>query len=342
MRTLALLLLFLPAQEPGRISLDRNGTIEEAMQALSSASGASIRVTSEVDAKAFPVQVRDARFFEALDAVCRAHGQARYLDAPKGPDEGSLEIRPGAWIEYPSCYEAEYKVIVSELAGFTSATATSNERWGRVFLAVFGPPWVRVRDDEGAKAQWTLDEALDANGVDLKIPPRDPDPIQRVDMVYHSTYWKANVVSRAFRLKPFDPDRGLRSLKGSAQFFVTNSKEITLPLAEGKTVETPVGTLTVDAVREPEQTPQGTLQRVAISLKPSKGIKTLRDALDGRFRCEGKDFENRVYTLTLPREGLSFEAVIRRAAAPPPAIRLIVRDGIRYVRVPFSFKDVRF
>ena len=154
MRFLAVAMLLLQAQDGGRITLDRNGTVEEAAQALSKASGATIRVLDGVDPKPFACRVAKATFFEALDALCRAHGNIRYFEAPKGPDEGQIELRPGTWIDFPSCYSEDFKVVISEMAGFTGTTSVGNTRWNRVMMSLWGPPWIRVQDDQTAKTMW--------------------------------------------------------------------------------------------------------------------------------------------------------------------------------------------
>ena len=115
-----------------------------------------------------------------------------------------------------------------------------------------------------------------------------------------------------------------------------------VPLAAGKSVETPAGTLTVEAVREPEQTSTGTVWRVGLTLKEKRTIISLKQAVEGRFRCDGDELKNRVFLLTLPRDGFAFEAVIRGATALPGTMRIQVRDGDRRATIPFEFKNVRF
>jgi hypothetical protein len=342
MRTLLLLLLLCPPQDNGRINLDRTGTIEEAAQDLAAASGTSIRVLEGVDPKAFTTRVTKVGFFEALDAICRAHGKASYLVAPRGPEEGQIDIRPVNWLEYPSCYVQDFKVFVSEMAGFSGANSVGSARWNRVFVTVCGPPWMRVQDDGPIKSYWTIDEALDADGRDVRPPVGDPEPAQCIDLVYSPKYHRGNVASRAFRLKPFDVDRGLQVLKGGIRLSVSGTEEVTLPLIAGKTVETPAGTLTVDAVREPEKTPRLTTWRASLTLKPAKGVKGLRQAFENRFRCDGADVDGRLFALSFPRDGWSFEVVIRGASALPASVRLMAREGDRRIDVPFEFKNVRF
>lgn len=340
--TTGLALLLLLAQEGGRITLDRTGSVEEAGQDLSNASGAVIRVLEGADPKTFTVRASKAGFFEALDAVCRAHGKVRYFDARRGPDEGQIDLRPADWVEYPSVYAGDFKILVSELAEFNGSTTLGKTRFSRVFLTVFGPPWQRIQDDGPIKPYWTLDEALDAQGGDVRPPLGDPEPPQAVELVYHSRFLRGNVISKPFRLRAFDPDQGLRSLKGGIRVSVSATKEVEVPLTAGTTVESPAGTLTVDAVREADRTPRWTIWRASLTLKPAKGVKGLRQAFEGRFRCTGEDLEGRIWALNLPKEGWSFEVLIGGPPALPSAIRLMAREGDRRIDLPFEFKNVRF
>lgn len=344
MRTLALTsLLLLGPQESGTVTLDQTGSLEEVVQALAEASGAPLRVSPEVDSKKeFSIRVKGAGFFEALDTVCRAHGKVTYLEPPKAPDEGQIELRPGAWTEFPSSYSKDFKVIVSEMVGFTSATLAGNEKWNRVCLCLLGPPWLNVREVRGTKSHWEIDEALDAQGNDVRAPVGGPEPAPRVDFVWHASVTKGNVVPRVFRLRAFDTDRGLRSLKGSAEVTVNTTKEVDLALAVGTTAETSVGTFAIESVKEIDPTPLGSYWKIGVSLKAAAGLKNLAQALEPRFRCGGKGLERSVFTVTFPREGWTFTATVRRTASAPQSLRLLVREGENRVQVPFEFKNVRF
>lgn len=336
-RILLLVFLLAPAQEPARIRLEHQGTLSEAAESLSAATGATIKVLDGVDPKAFGVKVESAGFFEALDAVCRAHGGVSYIQGSVAPYEGQVELKPVPWKEYPSSYWQDFKVVVTEVAGFTSAVSSGPERWNRVYFSLLGPPWLAVRERTRAASWWDIDEALDADGNDVRGSDNS-EPGQRVDLVFHGSLTKGNLISRVCRFKPFDVDKGLKSLKGSVQLTAEIPKEVEVPLAAGKTAETPAGTVTVDSVQEFE--PQA--WRITLTLKPGDKIRTLGQAFDSRHRYTGKGFDNRVYIATLPREGWTFSYVLRRQPAAPESIRLLARTGEQKIKVPFAFKDVRF
>jgi hypothetical protein len=338
MLTWAIALSLVTAQ----VTLDRSGTIDDAVQALTDASGATFKVLEGVDRKEFSVKVAGASFFEALDAVCRAHGKVGYLASFKAPDEGPIELKPLAWVEYPSAYVQDYKVLLTEFAGFTSAVTGSSQQWARVGLVVLGPPWLNIRPARGDRSRWEIDEAFDQDGKDLRPGTADPEPAQRVDFVWHAAITKGNVVQRVVRLKPFDVDKGLKSLKGSAEFTANLTQEVVVPLEVGKTLETPVGTVAVDAVQELDPTPQGSSWKITMSLKAAPGVRTLATAFDPRHRFGGQGLEPHVHLLGLPRDGWTFTAAIARSPIRPESVKILVRLGENKVKVPFAFKDVRF
>lgn len=342
MRTLIAAMVLLQAQDGRRITVDHSGSFPDAVQALVTASEARLRVRDGVDPKPVVLKLSKATFFEALDTLCRAHGKVRYFEAPRGPDEGQIELSPNDWIEYPSSYSEDFKVIVSEMAGFAGDTSVASTRFTRVYLSVWGPPWLRLQDDQVAKTMWTVEEARDAAGQDVLPPAGDPEPPQAIDLLYSSRFYSGNAVSKTLRLKPFDLDRGLQSLKGYVRVSVAPTKEVEIPFEPGKSAETPAGTLTVESLSEPLKTRFGPLYKAKVSLKPAKGIVNLRGALETRFRCAGAEFENKVYPLTFPRDGWSFEMAVRTNDAPPSAVRLITREPARRITVPFEFKNLRF
>jgi len=336
-RILLAVLLLAPAQEPEKIRLDHQGTLTEAAESLSTATDATIKVLDDVDPKSFAVKIDNAGFFEALDAVCRAHGAVAYIQGSVAPYEGQVELRPAPWKEYPSSYWQDFKVVVTEVAGFTSAVSSGPERWTRVYFSLLGPPWLAVRERTRAASWWDIDEALDADGNDVRAAANS-EPAQRVDFVFHGSLTKGNLISRVCRFKAFDVDKGLKSLKGSVQLTAEIPKEIEVPLAAGKTVETPAGTVTVDSIQEFE--PQA--WRITLTLTPADKIRSLGQAFDSRHRFTGKGFDNRVYTATLPRDGWTFSYVLRRVPVAPESLRLLARTGEQKIKVPFAFKDVRF
>ncbi len=327
------------AQEPGRITIDRTGTIDEFVEELRAASGAEFRVDGAVPKTPFAVKISGAAFYEALDAVCRAHGGACYLRAPMGPVEGKVDLFAGQFLDVPGCYVGDLKVLVSEFTEHTAELPVGPRHWCRASVLVLGPPWLRVASANNAKAVWSLEEAKDADGKDVLPPANEGEPDHRLDLAYSPTVWKGNLVHKTFRLHPFDLDRGLSSLKGKVQLTVGDAKEIAIPFDEGKTVDTPVGTISVDSIREVKGR-TASVYHIGLTLRPAEGIKTLKQAIEARYRVDGEGRENLHWTLTLPNSGMSFTGSVREPK--PEKIRIVVHQGERRLDVPFEFKAVKF
>ena len=340
MQALVFLLAFAAAQEPGRITIDRQGTLEEVIDDLRAASGASLRVDAGIDKKPFKVKVQGAGFFEALDAICRAHGSVRYLNHPTGPEEGKIDLLSGPFLEYPGFYFGDFKVIVSELTEHKTNLAAGSLQWCRLYVVVLGPPWIRMQETNANKGIWSVSEVKDADGKDLLPDRTEGNPDYRIDLAYGATLWKGNVASQVFRLRPFDLDRGLSLVKGKVTLTLGDAKEIEVPLESGKQLETPAGTLTVDSVVQKEDPPRGPFWRMNFTLQPAKGIKTLKQAFETRYRIDGEGYENLRWFLDLPNDGMSFTASFR--IPKPPALRIVARQGERKFEVPFQFKDVKY
>jgi hypothetical protein len=326
-------------QEPGRIAIDRTGTIDELVEELIAASGAAIRIDNAVDKRAFAVKVSGATFYEALDAICRAHGGACYLHSPIGPVEGKVDLVAGKFLDVPSCYVGDLKVIIPEFTEHTAELPVGPKHWCRASVLVLGPPWLRVASANNAKAVWTLEEARDADGKDVLPSPTEGEPDHRLDLAYGPTVWKGNLVYRTFRLHPFDLDRGLSILKGKVQLTVGDAKEIAIPFEEGKTIDTPVGTISVDSIREAKDK-IAPVYHMGLTLQPVAGIKNLKQAIETRYRVDGEGRENLHWMLDLPNAGMSFTGSVR--APKPGTIRIVVHQGERRLDVPFEFKAVKF
>lgn len=336
-----LVLLLFPGQEAGLVTIDRQGSIGHVLQDLRAQTGVSIHTDDAVDPKAIAVNLSKLGFYEALDAICRVHGNVMYSSAPSGPDVDRLELKPAPWIEFPSVYTSAFKVLISEMAGFTAVQAERKQDWARVYLVAFGPPWIRIHEEAGARADWTIDEVKDADGKDLLLPKNLQERDQRLDILWHGRYYEGNVTREIVQLRAFDLDRGLQILRGRLRLTVADTKEIEIPVEAGKSVETSAGTITVESVKEHDKTERGVTWRVAMSLKPKGDAVPLRQVLENRFRSEPDPDRGPWQDLELPKTGAAFESVVRNAAKRPTSVKLYVREGERRLLVPFTFKDVR-
>jgi hypothetical protein len=131
----------------------------------------------------------------------------------------------------------------------------------------------------------------------------------------------------------------LSSLKGKIQLVVGEAKEIAIPFEEGKTIDSPAGTISVDSIREVKEK-IAPVYHFGLTLRPAAGIKSLKQAIQTRYRVDGEGRENLHWLLELPNSGMSFSGSIR--APKPETIRIVVHQGERRLDIPFEFKAVKF
>src|SRR5262245_4454451 len=139
MRLLALLTLLLcPLQDQRRITLEKSGSLQTLAGEIAAQSGERVRVDGAVDEKTVELKVRDAGLYQALDALCQAHGGATYIDTEerllKTPE---LRLRPETWVEHPVSYSGNYRVIVHSFTRIKSRSESGEGAWARVNLQLF-------------------------------------------------------------------------------------------------------------------------------------------------------------------------------------------------------------
>src|SRR5689334_6943592 len=157
----ALLLLSGPtrAQEGAPITIESKGSIRELVREIQGRSGAKLQLEEAVEDKTLSLSVKGAGFFDTVDQLCRAHGGIRYFKPPWGGGFGQLTLAAEPWVEYPTSYDESFKIIVSDLARVKSQLADSEREWCRLYLVLFGPPWIAVDYESGARTRWSLSEA---------------------------------------------------------------------------------------------------------------------------------------------------------------------------------------
>lgn len=324
-----------PPQEAGKVTLEKKARFSTLVGDLTRATGCSFKVQPGVEDKEVAVTVRDAGLFQALDALCRAHGGAGYFD-PRGGGDGEdgpeIEIRPIAWTEHPSAYSGPFKVAATHYVRRRFRTDRGERAGVRVHLAMFAPPSIRVNWQGGAHLNWAFAEARDAAGRDVKDPEGGLEP--KVSL-YAGLYGGMNVDEETVLLREFDLDGGLSLLRGTVALTVPDTREIRIPLDAGSEAATPAGTLAVESCK-----PHGDDEwRVRLRLKDLKPGARLETA----FLDYGKVEHDTGWTyLSVFSETKTIEARAVFVPAKPGWIKLYAREGERKVEVPFEIKDVRF
>jgi hypothetical protein len=324
----AMLVLFLCLQDPPVLTLEKTGRFHALVDELERAFGTTIPVADEVEDKEVRIAVKNAGFYEALDALCRAHGGATYFG-----NRDDFEIRAEPWVEYPAVHHGHFKVIVRSLARFRSRSVDGERAWVRVHLVLFGPPFQSVDFVSGADVTWSLLDARDGDGKDAK--PEGEEPKQQM-AIAEDQYLDGNVATQDFRLRDLDIGKGLSRLAGKATLKVADSRIVRIPIEKGKEVEVPGGKIVVGAVNEHEKSRSGSKWRIALTYQ---GEGDLRKKFENRANYEhGGEWRY----LSLPYRGASFEVETWHIGGRPSWVELRVRQGERTIEVPFEFGKVVF
>jgi len=337
MRTILILLTagsLLHAQEPPKVTLDAKGKFSEVVRTLEKAVSCPIPAQAGVEDKEVSISLRNAGFFEAIDALCRAHGNVTYFSPDKNRRADAsppFQLLPGAHPDQPGAYSGPFKVIVPAMNRFRSRSVDGEQAWTCVHLVLLAPPSIRVDHLSGAEVEWKLLDVRDAGGAGML--PKDAGLRQQVSLA-ESQYLEDNVAFDSERLSDFDLDRGLSLLKGEIKLTTADSKEVRIALQPGKEADVPGGKILFEGMQEYE----ADSWRIALTFKPSGTERPLPKLLENRVQCESQTWEY----LNLPYTGQSFEVDAFRPRRKPTWIKLRVRSEERTQTVPFELRDVRF
>jgi len=335
-RLLLVLALAAPVQEAGPVTLEKRERFSVLAEEISRATSCVIKVLSGVQDREVQVSLREAGLFQALDAICRAHGNAGYLH-PRwaDPDENHREIRlrPIAWVDYPSSYSGPFRVFAAQYVRERLRTDRGSRDGVRVHLALLAPPSLPLDWQSGTKVRWSFAEVRDADGRDVLRPPGE-----RVSPLVHLTAGVEtglNSDETSLLLKGFDLDRGLSVLRGSVGLSVPENRPIRFPLEEGREAATPAGPLVVESVK-----PHG--ERSWRILLRFRELKEGAD-LDKVFLEHGRiEHDSGSVRLDVLEDQRAIEIRALFLAAKPGWVELRVREGERKIEVPFEIRDVRF
>lgn len=308
-----------------RITLEAKGRFSAVVERFERATGCRVPLDPAVEDREVDVAVRNAGFFEALDALCRAHGDAGYLERPFNPDrfEPALPLLPGAWRDYPASSSGDFKVSVLHFLRERVRSDRGDSARVRLHVGVFTPP--HLPPTRPGQVEWSLTEVRDADGKDV-LPPRGERPLGPRIQLSTSFDRSHRFQGTALDLSDFDLDRGLSLLKGEASFRVFAGEEVRVPLEAGRTVESPGGTLDVRSM-EP--------------LGPG-GWKIVLEGDPDRFLGRARVHRLDGWCVLAPGERGTIEARTPPLAAKPEWITLRARGKGLPVQVPFELKDVRF
>jgi hypothetical protein len=330
-----------PLQEEERPSFDfvASGKFSELVRKLEEKTKCRIHTNQELEDKEVSVSVKQVRFFEALDALCRAHGAVRYLYPEHTPVSDELTLGSGDWIDYPSSYHGDFKIVITHLLRTRGGSIEGSGAWSEMGLVLLGPPWVRVSYGSGAKDEWTLEEARDQDGKDLLLKEKEDPGFREFAKLMGDRPQHGNFADQTFTLKEFDVHRKLQSVAGKVELTALKTQKVRIELEAGKSVEVPGGTLAFDELTELEKFGHGSEWRVSLTFTPTKGTGSKPGELfEESMRCDGSfDWTGR---LRWRRNTVEIETFL--LPRKPAWLELRARTGEQKIRIPFRFRDVSF
>jgi hypothetical protein len=317
-------------QDPARVTFEKSGSCRALAEELSKAFRESVQVDKELEDKTVELKVKDAGFFQALDALCRAHGALTYVEEEfRDRKKREMVLRSGTWVDYPTSYWGHFKVQVASFIRLKTRSERGEKSWVRVELEVFHPPSLSV----GYLEKFDITEALDGSGKDVRAQDEEPSELVR----FEGSGGYLHSQSRETYFRDFDLAKGLGKLTGSISLDTARRVPVRVALDVGSKTETPAGAILVKSVEE-IKTANGSRWMVVIKYEP-------RDPKPGRLN---EPFESMV---RFDDEQEHYESISRQGEVEiktwnegprPKALFLIARADPAKVTLPFSFKDVVF
>lgn len=351
-KMILVILLFIPVApqdpatptDPPKVTYEDSGDFRMLVKELELKFGGRIRFGGKVPRKDITISVRDAGFYEALDALCRLHKEATYFgDHDWGMNREQLTIGAGSWVEYPAAYHGHFKVALTSMMRTLRTSPEGDAARANASLVLFAPPWIQVGWSSGTVVEWAVDEARDAEGKDVRTPGDQRFDVDRIGLDFRSHY-AGNLSVHSIGLRDLDLTKGLKVLAGKVKLTAAETKVERLAAKAGESVEIPQGRLVVDSVTEQESDGDATSYRIAVTFKPKDAkadeSSKLERILERRARTDGGQGE--WLHVDFPWQGRTFEIQTHHRVDAPSWIELRVRISERVHEVPFRFKDVAF
>ncbi|HLY08778.1 MAG TPA: hypothetical protein VKW04_05645 [Planctomycetota bacterium] len=335
---LALGSLFAALQEPPKLTLERSDSVQVLAKEVATFFSEKVVVHPDVLDKKVSLKIRDSGFLEALDALCRAHGDMTYREKDPPGTAGDWSLIPGAWVDTPSSYSGPYRVSV---LSFTRTTHRSESGLGSSVRVKLGLSWTPSFDIGRVFAENTLSvtSALDPSGNDVRWGKNRLDDLPAVQVDTEPLLHRSLVVTG--RLQDFDLAKGLGTLEGAVQVDVRRVSELRVPLVAGTKVEAPLGSLVVQALTEVKRDGKSSLWVASLQFEPRKStpLPTVRDAFDDQARFDGGE---RFYLGEVGDHERDFEAKTNDGDPRPKELILNARGASERMKIPFSFRNIVF
>ena len=328
-------------KDPPKVTYEDSGDFRLLAMDLERRFRGRLRFNKGIPSKVVSISVKDAGYFEALDALCRAHKGVRYydLDETRPPLLDEVTIGSGDWLEFPASYHDHFKTALLSMMRVADRAPEGLSGSVLVVLVLHGPPWIPISDEQGVATEWMVEKALDADGKDVLEGSEERYRGERVSI--SSMKSGPNTSLFPVRLRDFDPARGLRVLSGKASVRTADVTIQRMKVEEGQTLEVGGGTLAVGSVTVDRVQPDRNKWDIEFTFKAKTGKgPSLKGALEGRARHDGGKGE--WVRFEVRYGGQSFRVTTAAMEKPPAWIDFRVRGEERLIEVPFHIKDAAF
>jgi hypothetical protein len=332
-----------PAKDPPKVTYEDSGDFRLLVMDLERRFKGRARFEKGIESRNVSISVRDAGYFEALDALCRANKEATYIRRVKDEStEEALRLSPVPWIELPTSYHGHFKAAVVAMVRTVRATPKGDEADVQVGVALFSPPWISLSYYSGSGVNLVVEEAIDSGGRDVRISEENMPAL-----VFDDNYTlnlQGPVCELTTRLKDVDLSKGLKSLRGTFKVTAADSRVARMEAKEGSVLETPFGRLTVDGVKEFDRDGESARWRIALSFAPKEKLEDrgepLSQVLERRVSYDGIPYYSQWSPLELAWKGTSLRVETAPMARAPRWIEFKLRGPEREFEVPIRFTDV--
>ncbi|HEY3227384.1 MAG TPA: hypothetical protein VGK61_10375 [Planctomycetota bacterium] len=331
------------SKEPPRITWEETDDFRILLKELELKTAGRVRLAKGLRRREVKISVRDAGFYEVLDAICRAHKEATYTGEEWHGDAGELTVGPGAWEEFPASYHGHFKTAVVSMMRHAYRAPDGEGARVDVRLKLFGPPWIPVTEDSGAEVEWKIEEARDAEGRDLLAGREERYAGDRIDLSYMVAN-DGNSLEHLVPLRDFDLTKGLKVIAGTVKVKVAEAKVERIAVEVGRSFELGAGTITVKSVKEGWKYGPDSRWNITLTFKPKEGkadpARRLDKVFEPRVRQPGGQQE--WGRLGLPWKDGECEVETFPAPKFPAWIELRVRGEERLLVIPFRIRDAAF
>ena len=328
-------------KDPPKVTYEDSGDFRLLAMDLERRFRGRIRFAKGIPPKDVSISVTDAGYFEALDALCRAHKGVRYHDVDEiRPLLDEVALGPGDWLEFPASYHGHFKTALISMIRTAYRAPDGAGSMVDANLKLFGPPWIPISDSWGVETEWKVEQALDADGKDVLTGFEERYAGDRIG-IQTMGHFGENASDFRLRLRDFDPARGLKVLSGKASVRTADVTLRRMKVEEGQTLEVGGGTLAVDSVTVDRVQPDRNKWDIEFTFKAKTGNgPSLKQALEGRARHDGGKGE--WVRFNVRYGGQSFMVTTTAMEKPPAWIEFRVRGEERPIEVSFQIKDAAF